>query len=94
MNEIAKEILNGIIVAFIIWIIKQFTQKIIDCITMHSQGLNLTGCWFSEHGTYTDKDIKAIEIIYIYGNKEKILNIVWNSMLILKIVEEFFVEKE
>lgn len=72
MNEIAKEILNGIIVAFIIWIIKQFTQKIIDCITMHSQGLNLTGCWFSEHGTYTDKDIKAIEIIYIWQQGENI----------------------
>lgn len=39
---------------------------------MHSQGLNLTGCWFSEHGTYTDKDIKAIEIIYIWQQGENI----------------------
>ncbi|RJW75933.1 hypothetical protein DW025_04930 [Coprococcus sp. AF38-1] len=72
MNEIVKEIFNGIVVAFIIWILKQLAQKIIDSISIRSQGLDLTGCWFAVHGSYINKNIEAIEIIYIWQQGEKI----------------------
>ncbi len=72
MNEIIKGIFNGLIVAFIIWISKKLAQKIIDSISMKSQGLNLTGCWFAEHGSYINENIAAIEVIYIWQQGEKI----------------------
>lgn len=72
MNEIIKGIFDGLVIAFIIWVLKQLAQKIIDSISMHSQGLNLTGCWFAEHGSYVNENIEAIEVIYIWQQGEKI----------------------
>lgn len=72
MKEILNSVFDGLVVAFIIWLLKQLTQKIVDYISMKSQGLNLTGCWYAEHGSYIDKDIKAIEVIYIWQQGERI----------------------
>ena len=40
--------------------------------TMKCHGLNLSGCWYSEHGSYVSKDIQAVEVIYIWHRGEKI----------------------
>lgn len=67
-----KNIILGLITAFIIWLIKSVIQRIVDYVCMKNQGLNLSGCWYAEHGSYVHGKVKAIEIIYIWQRGEKI----------------------
>lgn len=67
-----SDILPGLIVAFIIWIAKKIFLGALGLISMLYQEWNLSGCWFAEHGSYVSEDIKAIEIIYIWHNGERI----------------------
>lgn len=72
INSILHELINGLIVSFLLWIIGRFTKKIFDFLTIHNQGFDLTGCWWAEHGSYISGDINAIEIIYIWQHGENI----------------------
>ncbi len=72
MKVLLDSVCNGLIVTFIIWTMKQVTERVIDNLSMKSQGLNLTGCWYAEHGSYVNENIKALEVIYIWQQGEKI----------------------
>lgn len=69
---IVQDLINGLIVAFVIWLIKLVIQKISRSIFDKANGFNITGCWYAEHGTYIDKNKNGIEIIYIWQKGESI----------------------
>lgn len=71
-SEFLKDLFNAIIVLFVSGIIKEFCLKIYNIIIDKNRGFTLEGCWYAEHGSYINKDIRAIEIVYIWQKGEKI----------------------
>lgn len=55
MNDLISNLINGLIVAFVIWVIKFIIQKISRKLFDSANGFNITGCWYAKHGTYIDK---------------------------------------
>ncbi|MGN0408137.1 MAG: hypothetical protein ACI4EJ_07745 [Bacteroides sp.] len=72
MINIISDLVNGLIVAFLIWFVKLIVQKISRFIIDIANGFNITGCWYAEHGTYIDESKHGIEIIYIWQKGENI----------------------
>lgn len=67
-----RDLFNSLVILFVSWIIKETCMKIYNSILDRTRGFTLEGYWYAEHGSYISKDIRAIEIIYIWQKGELI----------------------
>lgn len=65
-----KDLFNSLIILFVSWLIKETCLKIYNYILDKTRGFTIEGCWYAEHGSYISKDIRAIEIVYIWQKGE------------------------
>lgn len=74
MNYLAfvRDLFNSLVILFVSWLIKEVCLKVYNCILDKTRGFTLEGYWYAEHGSYISKDIKAIEIVYIWQKGESI----------------------
>lgn len=70
--EFIKELIDSLVILFVSWIIKECVLKAYNYVLDKNRGFTLEGYWYAVHGSYVNKKIEAIEIIYIWQKGENI----------------------
>lgn len=67
-----KDLSDSLVILFVSWIIKELCLKVYNFILDKNRGFTLEGYWYAEHGSYINKNIQAIEIVYFWQKGEVI----------------------